>query len=861
MNQGVNSSDCMYCHGNTSNMEKWGVNPTSNANIINRGDHSGFSTNVECYDCHVDNRARPQTFHEDDLNAGSGSSPNCLGCHNVTGAYTKIDFGATNHSSNIHKNLNSGANAQGYDSANKPCWACHGNGSATAHINNTYKAPKLCENCHINSSKPYGALQVREHFRNGSDIRATNATNNTRSCLACHQNISEMRLANNDPDAGSFDTDGDGVNGTGISAYHYGIKRPDMRSGVNTSCIYCHRNSSTPFPLSSTNRSIREHTEAGAGNTTGGSCTGSKCHSTGLIHDTNLTKNTTLVWTPGGADYCAPCHKPGNASAAKYVYNQKHDPANSSTDRMSDCGFCHNASSQGMNGGTLRIHTSTMINTTSNVLFGTCAGCHNGTSLYVGASKQIFSHLPNGSQYRGNTSMSNYSCEKCHNMTTGSSMHGSGMDRSNGTCVTCHFNRISKFNATVKKIETWDYDHTYTDQKSCSITQCHNASGAALGFHLDRYAGAVVADPERVDSIWGDRNNPANGFTDTPYVDCIDCHREHNNTFPFNNTYPFNYSTNYSFNYEANHTGENKKIHSTSDSMDSCYNCHTDLSDIKNPQNRFKVHNVSIEPLLGGPACVSCHNKSAPTTAGYPPTTKKVNHTAFNLSVHSKLVNYTLWNESKKQKSVLLDSACWTCHSTNLTELPNNAHPDRGGPASLRPFQCNECHTPEGNMSMFDQEIYESAPKIYQHYAGKSFLGDKIFNSSKECYECHENSMVPVINVSYGSYPRIGEASASHYATREYLIKTNLTQFGCKQCHAVEDSGGPGGGDYGNAISVPSGHNTMASTDVACQSSCHNSNTALSISNHNINMGIYLGESACYVAGCHLPPPCEECTR
>ncbi|MDP2845388.1 MAG: CxxxxCH/CxxCH domain-containing protein, partial [Candidatus Methanoperedens sp.] len=355
MSSGANSTDCVYCHKNTSNMAKWGVLSTSNANISNRGDHTSYSANTVCYDCHVDSKAKPSTFHADELNQGIGSSPNCIGCHDMGSGNKKVDFTITNDSSNIHKNLNSGASAGSYDSANKPCWACHGNGSATAHIDSVYKAPRICENCHINASQPYGALQVAEHYRNGSDIKATNATNNTRSCLACHQNISEMRLSNSDNDAGTFDADNDGVYGTNISAYHYGRKRAELRAGINTSCGYCHQNSSSVFPMSDTNKSIREHTNSSTANVTNATltCTGSKCHSQGFIHNSSLRKNTTQVWMPGSKDYCAPCHKINDANATKYVYSHN----TTATPINEDCGYCHNASSQGINGSTVRVHS------------------------------------------------------------------------------------------------------------------------------------------------------------------------------------------------------------------------------------------------------------------------------------------------------------------------------------------------------------------------------------------------------------------------------------------------------------------------------------------------------------------------
>lgn len=826
MSAGVNSTDCLYCHKNASNMAKWGILSTSKANISNRGDHKDHSTNAVCYDCHVDTKAKPATFHAEELNQGVGSSPNCIGCHNTGSTNKKVDFQATNDSSNIHKNLNSGANAQGYDSANKPCWECHGNGTATGHINTSYKSPRICESCHLNASYA-SAPQVREHFWNGSDIKATNATNNSRSCLACHQNISEMLLANNDSDAGTFDSDGDGVNGTGISAYHYGKKRNELRSGVNTSCIYCHQNSSSAFPLSDSNKSIMEHTSSAANITDAKlTCTNGKCHAAGFIHNSTLTKPAVAAWTAGSKDYCAPCHKPGDAGAARYVYNQSHDPANYSSYRIGDCGYCHNSSSQGINGSTLRVHTPALTNSTT--VYASCSGCHNGTSLYVGASNQIFSHMPNASQYRGNTSTSNYDCKSCHNMSGKPSMHSYGMDSSNGTCDTCHFSRTSPFKANKTMIAANDYNHSYSNQKTCNISMCHNASGAALGFHLDRYAAGIVADPERVNIAWNNKNNY--GFTDTPYVDCIDCHRELNNTYPFTNA----------VHYEANITGENKKNHTISDSMDQCYSCHTNRT---TATDRFMVHNVTIEPLEGGPACVSCHNLSAPTTSGFP--SHRVNHTALNQSIHKNLTNSTAWNNGARQGTVLLDSACWACHASNINEIPNNAHPDRGGPSSLKAISCPECHTTNGYISMTNPQVYNNATKVYKHYPGAEFASMKRHTANYtdgSCQVCHNNSIV-YNNVSITNL----NSTVSHYALKTYLEYTKDLNS-CENCHYSSTV-------YGNPKQLA--NNFTHSMGQACQAVCHNPDYRnLSYPDakilHNASLGVYFNN--CYFADCHKVP-------
>ncbi|MDO9098961.1 MAG: hypothetical protein Q7U60_12680, partial [Candidatus Methanoperedens sp.] len=613
------------------------------------------------------------------------------------------------------------------------------------------------------------------------------ATNNTRSCLACHQNISEMRLSNSDNDAGTFDADNDGVNGTNISAYHYGKKRADMRSGVNTSCSYCHQNSTTAFEnvmLGISNKSIYEHTDAGARNTSAGSCTGSKCHATGFIHNATLTKPPVQNWTQGSKDYCAPCHKINDANATKYVYSHN----TTATPINEDCGYCHNASSQGINGSTVRVHSPALTNTTTSSIYASCTGCHNGTSLYVGSGKQILSHMPNASQYRGNTTTSSYTCEYCHNLSGKPSMHSTGMNRSNGTCNTCHFNRTSPYKSTKKIIASSDYNHTYVGQKTCAAAQCHNASNGSV-FHMDKYAAGVVAEPEKFNSLWNDRYTM--GFTESsyPYVDCIDCHRApYNNSYPFNNTYPFNYSTNYSFNYESNHTGENKKTHTTADTIASCYNCHTNRTDAA---DRYMVHNVTIEPLAGGPACIKCHNLSA---TGDVPSTKRVNHTSLNQSVHKNLTNFTVWNNSPhKATAVLLDSACWTCHASDITDIPGNEHPDRGGPSSFKkPFQCKECHTPGGNVSITNPQVFHNATKVYKHYAGKIFVGSKAFNATKECYECHKNGLLNNTNVSYSAdYKYKNEANLSHYGDRSALIDTrNSTESrGCTKCHESGQSG------------------------------------------------------------------------
>ncbi|MDO9097262.1 MAG: CxxxxCH/CxxCH domain-containing protein, partial [Candidatus Methanoperedens sp.] len=670
------------------------------------------------------------------------------------------------------------------------------------------------------------------------------ATNNTRSCLACHQNISEMRLSNSDNDAGTFDADNDGVNGTNISAYHYGRKRADMRSGVNTSCTYCHQNSSSVFPMSDTNKSIYEHTNNSTANIANAAltCTGSKCHSQGFIHNSTLAKPTIQVWTPGSKDNCAPCHKVNDANATKYVYshNTTQTPINE------DCGYCHNASSQGINGSTIKIHTSTLTNRTTAANSTTCQGCHNGTAVYTGAAKQIFSHIPNASQYRGNTTTSGYTCEACHNMSNKPSMHSPGMNLSNGTCETCHFNNTSPFKSLAKNItqSAGMPSHSYNGSANTTCKMCHNASGRAK-FHISKYAYGDIAEPQ--DSF----GNPTfSGYDTWPsddsnnrgiLVDCRDCHEKYNDTAPFNA--PF---------FEANKTGINAQEHvGKGYKLQNCYFCHTYEDNVSKP---VTVHNVSIEPISGGANCTKCHDISS-TDSDKAPSTMLVNFTAFNSTGvnHRNLTNATAWGGSTAFG--LIDTACWACHQSDGKQMER--HPDLKDDTSLTggsmAYRCADCHTVGGNASSKQPSIYNKAKKIYKHYPGAVFIGSKVFINAVNCSMCHKNSKISDINLSaYSAYIDAMATNVSHYATRTDLIDTrNSTESrGCTKCHAS----GQSGSYYGNAKIMYDTHNTKGGSPQRCQISCHNSNPGVNITLHAQEMGVNIGTSTCYGSGCHAAP-------
>ncbi|MDP2846393.1 MAG: hypothetical protein Q8N79_10050, partial [Candidatus Methanoperedens sp.] len=656
----------------------------------------------------------------------------------------------------------------------------------------------------------------------------------------------EIMIQANDPDNGTGVVYG-GLHGGNASVSHYGLKRNDLGGypqNTDGYCNYCHNNASSPFYLSDSNKSIIEHTTNTSANISNAStlrCV--DCHKTGRIHNASLNKTLQNVWTSGQKDFCAPCHKPKpTGSANKSVYQQGHDPVNSSSDRIGDCGFCHNASSQGVNGSTVRVHSPGLTNTTTTATYGSCTGCHNGTAVYTGAGKQILSHMPNASQYRGNTSTSSYSCEYCHNLSGKPSMHSPGMNRSNGTCETCHYNNTSPFKSQAKNITSLlggnMFNHAYNGSANTTCKMCHNASGKQK-LHLSKYASGDIADPQDSSgnptfenrSTWnaGDTNN--RGIL----VDCRDCHEKYNDTAPF--YAPFQ---------EANRTGVNLQEHvGKGYVLKNCYICHTNETISVSGETVIKpmaVHNATIEPLTGGANCTKCHKIGA-TDSGKAPGSMLVNFTAFNSSAseHRNLANSTLWGGSSAFG--LIDTACWACHQSDGKQPER--HPDLKDNTTLtggsKAYRCADCHTIGGIVSVMQPSIYNNATKVYKHYPGAVLSGQKIHSTNftaGSCQVCHNNSIDTKNNITASL-----NATVSHYVNRTGLSPTNL-QDSCNTCHNSATTWG-----------VPKQlvNSVKHSMGSACQGPCHNPNyynttTVNPRILHNASIGIYYD---CYKGGCH----------
>ncbi len=266
---------CVTCH----------INPGTPGYPMSRhagGQHSTFDQrNQDCTMCHRHDRdgspVTPDGFMPPATDAASG--PDCVSCHDLGGiAPSHVDVSTLQNG--IHANLGNPA-----DAPNSACWTCHGDGSRPSGHPANYKNPKLCTDCH--------AGQVAEHFRSGQDIRAaTNTASDLASCLACHQEVADMRLSNRDPDAGSFDADQDGTQGGSISAYHYGRQRI-------IDCSYCHQNQSEFAPVFTDAQHMQMGSHPKAGHE-GPQCT--ECHGNDNLHSSALQKPAATI------AFCQACH-------------------------------------------------------------------------------------------------------------------------------------------------------------------------------------------------------------------------------------------------------------------------------------------------------------------------------------------------------------------------------------------------------------------------------------------------------------------------------------------------------------------------------------------------------------------------
>jgi parallel beta-helix repeat protein len=295
-----NSTDCLYCHGNPDNGIKWGgaIQATH-----------GENNNAKCWECHnrTGGGGMPSTFHA--INQSFGDTSDCLRCHDVNNpeGYKLVNGTAVRES--VHSAINNGTS-----NINRTCWACHfTNGNNTDHTDRRgypgNPPPYNCWECHNATVKPYAdvssAANVTEHFVSSLDVRAIrNASNETESCLACH-NLNETKIYSNITNATYS-------NLSYVSHYARNYTDLSLKRDLTNStiyCSYCHNNASGIFARFIDQPFINKSCQ---NITHGSNC--SACHGAGRIHDEYINKS-------GGAD-CFGCHGDlGSSISPRYYIN------------------------------------------------------------------------------------------------------------------------------------------------------------------------------------------------------------------------------------------------------------------------------------------------------------------------------------------------------------------------------------------------------------------------------------------------------------------------------------------------------------------------------------------------------------
>ena len=444
----------------------------SNPEYFNHTNISIKSDN-SCYGCHRNGTSADSItdfMHNLTDVSTRVSGPDCISCHD----YNKTDADALHRINNtamkagVHASLNKNAtNPWNVSDDNKKCWGCHssnGTGPSKYYLNyydmgDRFANPYQCFDCHGNSTEyaylnVINATKVFQHFIGASNVTAANASDNSSSCVVCH-NLPELKVPYLENDTYN----------TGLSnASHYTTNRTELRnwsSNTTANCSYCHQNSSTAFYVAMidpvNNRNITNHSLNY--NSSNPNCTVSQCHKTGWIH------NITLAKPVANSTFCLTCHGKNttsgliNFTGAVTSIKEKHN-------NSMNCAECHMNTSKDVHPVKYLLQNATY--NTSNSTAVTCITCHQTTAVDSKLSRtppKIPSPLYHSDNTSNGTIWNSYwtsnnsltSCLYCHSDTKHNatalgrpaSWNGSNTVNSslNGStwCSSCHYQGYSNY--------------------------------------------------------------------------------------------------------------------------------------------------------------------------------------------------------------------------------------------------------------------------------------------------------------------------------------------------------------------------------------------------------------------------------
>ena len=764
------NTQCNICHNITG-----GLNITSNggSNI----DHNS----TDCRSCHQND-----TGVLDSHLVPVAGGPDCLSCHDYgKTASQRINNSAMNSSNASHARLNNNSrNTSDVSAQNKKCWGCHSiNGSQPGNtsMGNRYDNPYKCYDCHNATSKPYAnastGLNVSEHFKGGAQIiAASTATDNSSSCLVCH-NLNELKVAYTEDD--SYSTD------YSLSS-HYARNRTDLRtwnSSQAVNCSYCHQNASTAFAVAmlgpAYNSSIQNHS-AGSSPV----CFNSTCHGSGWIHNSTLTRPALPL---PNSTYCQLCH----------AEKQKHNGTQ-------DCTLCHiNTSSNDT------IHPIKYLQTnggfiTSNTSAVNCSNCHQDAGLAgFGSAPMIPNPLKHSSNISNGTIWGAYwnwsqssssSCYYCHNNT-----------KHNSTALGKISAILNSYNVRNGSLATTQW-----------CADCHYNDSANTDFKgsLWNPDPPYISYDNTFKSGWIDHSSYfSSGYNDSA---CNSCHA-------LNGSYAST-SLNYSHSLDPGMGGGPNCI--------ICHNLATALSGGAPVGINFTTANASshngtnsnnatlqgFAPIVG--ACWACHDSDGNVTSGHPdrykdPKTCTECHLGtgtYNASAYNALIvaeHYSNGSDIKAGNSTSNISSCINCHENVSEMILYNNDTDYGS------FTGDGIRLKGGNMSFY-------------HY-GKNRT-DMRTGVSANCSYCHQNSSTafaaamtdPAYNKSisnhsnYSSNPNCTSSQCHNtgWMHNSTLAKPTVNSTFCLSCHG---SNGAGGTNYTGAVTgIKERHNNSLNC-----SECH----------------------------------------
>ncbi len=429
----LDTSDCLFCHCNTTNGQIWGNAPNVTDNMYG----TNTSNLSECYTyCHVlpnyldviteDNIPH---FHDKSLYAGGGFD--CVVCHDINssfGVHSLVDADAI--AAGIHRNVtnNTYTDILECDPRSKPCWGCHNSNGMQPegmgdrnYIYQPQKKPWSCEDCHtrsdewnaatsygetwISSSYPKNRLPpiIYAHYPNSTTLKTNMIGEGT--CMDCHNNS-----INHD----HVDTQGKLLcNTLASNISHYGTTTDLIYPTED--CSICHNTTPDIATKWGGARQNRHGNFTDESNQTDGCYV---CHTND--NETPVDLHAANLWSGTGGPECLECHDNDGFAVRKRINESVYEDAvhgrmnNATTGPYGtnqSCWVCHFENGTNVDEHSMRKDVPYL-----------CDDCHNkvgGPFGNVSDAPNVYNHFRNG------TNISAYwtlptdldSCIICHNQS------------------------------------------------------------------------------------------------------------------------------------------------------------------------------------------------------------------------------------------------------------------------------------------------------------------------------------------------------------------------------------------------------------------------------------------------------------